>query len=210
MDMVKPCLLFALLPLALACNSDSKPIAAEPSKDSTNSSPSLLLNPADSLRNPSNYFYLSDLPTRHVGELILSDSIKALQNEISYRCLDSLNTRIDSSRAFYLKVFSKIISNSDGPLSEVVGEYAKKYIETYPNEFATYASGFTKSQMELWAYQTVEYVLADVEAQRIKDATEWSNKINKSCKDCTASQIKALKTFDSIILQAAKDRDEKD
>ena len=208
--MVKPCLAFIFIAFALACNSDSKPIAAEPPNDSTNSIASISTNPVDSLRNPSNYFYLSDLPTKHIGELILSDSIRALQNEISYRCLDSLNSKVDSSRSFYLKVFTKVISNTDGPLSEVVGEYAKKYIETYPNEFASYASGFSKSQMELWAYQTVEYVLADVEAQRIKDAAEWTNKISKSCKNCTPSQIKALNSFNSIILRAAKDREETD
>jgi hypothetical protein len=127
---------------------------------------------------------------------------------VSYRCLDSLATRIDTSRSFYLKVFSKIISNSDGALSEVVGEYAKKYIETYPGEFATYASVFSKSQMELWAYQTVEYVLGDVEAQRIKDASEWTNKINKGCKDCSPAQMNTLKQFNSIILVAAKDRED--
>jgi hypothetical protein len=206
--MVKPCLVLFLVPCALACHSDPKSIAAEPPTDSTNLLAAISMNPIDSLRNPTNYFYLSDLPTRAVGEMILSGSIKALQNEVSYRCLDSLATRIDTSRSFYLKVFSKIISNSDGALSEVVGEYAKKYIETYPGEFATYASGFSKSQMELWAYQTVEYVLGDVEAQRIKDASEWTNKINKGCKDCSPAQMNTLKQFNSIILVAAKDRED--
>jgi hypothetical protein len=206
--MVKPCLVLFLLPFAFACQSNSNPIAAEASKDSTSSLAIISMNPNDSLRNPDNYFYLSDLPTRAVGEMILSDSIKALQNEVSYRCLDSLTTRVDTSRSFYVKVFSKIISNSDGPLSEVVGEYAKKYIETYPGEFANYASGFSKSQMELWAYQTVEYVLADVETQRIKNASEWTNKINKGCKNCSAAQISAVKQFNSYILAAAKDREE--
>jgi hypothetical protein len=206
--MVKPCLLFFLLPFAFACQGDSKPIATEVPKDSTSSLAIISMNPNDSLRNPDNYFYLSDLPTRAVGEMILSDSIKALQNEVCYRCLDSLTTRVDSSRSFYIKVFSKIISNSDDPLSEVVGEYAKKYIETYPGEFATYAAGFSKPQMELWAYQTVEYVLADVETQRIKNASEWTNKVNKSCKNCSAAQISAVKQFNSYILAAAKDREE--
>ena len=206
--MVKPCLVLFLLPCALACQSDPKPIAAEASKDSTNLLTAVSMNPNDSLRNPTNYFYLSDLPTRIVGELILCDSIKALQNEVSYRCLDSLATRIDTSRSFYLKVFSKIISNSDGALSEVVGEYAKGYIETHPGEFAIYASRFSKSQMELWAYQTVEYVLADVESNRIKNATEWTNKINKGCKDCSPAQMNTLKQFNSIILAAAKDRED--
>src|SRR6478672_11839591 len=99
--MVKSCLVLFLFPFVLACHSDPNPIAAEAPKDSANSLAFISTNPIDSLRNPTNYFYLSDLPTRAVGEMILSDSIKALQNEVSYRCLDSLTTRIDTSRSFY-------------------------------------------------------------------------------------------------------------
>ena len=159
------------------------------------------------MRNPSNYFYLSDLPTRSIGELILNDSIKAADNEVSFRCLDSLNSPNPSSRAFYFSVFKKIISNSDGALSEVVGEFSKKYIETYPKEFANYAANFPKSQMELWAFQTVEHVLATVEEKHFKNASEWTNKIMQNCKDCNASELTAIKTFNASILSAAKDRE---
>jgi hypothetical protein len=212
--MVRTHLLIAFLIVFMACNSDPKAIGTEapqstdPSADSTIAQ--LSANPEDSLRDPSNFFYLSDLPSRKVGELILSDSIRALDNEASFRCLDSLNTSNSTSRAFYFQVFKKMISNSDGPLSESIGEYSKKYIETYPKEFANYASSFTKSQMQLWAFQTVEHVLAAVEEKRIKDATEWTNQVIKNCKDCDASQLKTLRSFNSYILLAAKDRETND
>jgi hypothetical protein len=193
---------------AIACNSDPKPIAAEPRNDAADSLAGLFTNPIDSLRNPSNYFYLSDLPTRHIGELILADSIRPLQNEISYRCLDSLSTLDASSRSFYFKVFTKVISNTDGPLSEVVGEYAKKYIETYPTEFATYASGFSKTQREVWAYQTVEYVLADIDSQKLNTAAEWTDKLLKRCEHCNTSQLNAMKDFTAYVLRAVKDRED--
>jgi hypothetical protein len=208
--MIKICVVILPLSFATACNSDSKPIAAEMQKDHADSLASFSRNPNDSLRNPSNYFYLSDLPTRHIGELILSDSIRALQNEISYRCLDSLTSQDASSRSFYFKVFSKVISNPDGPLSEVVGEYAKKYIESYPKEFATYAAGFSKPQKEVWAYQTVEYVLADIEAQKINKASEWTDRVLRSCESCSNAQINAMKDFTSYILRAAKDKEDTD
>ena len=209
--MVRTHLLIGFLIVFIACNSDSKPIAAEATRTTDPSAdPSiaeLSTNPKDSLRDPSNFFYLSDLPSRKVGELILSDSIRALDNEASFRCLDSLNTPNSTSRAFYFQVFKKVISNSDGALSESVGEYSKKYIETYPKEFANYASSFSRSQMQLWAFQTVEHVLAAVEEKRIKDASDWTNQVIKSCKDCDASQLKTLKSFNSFILLAAKDRE---
>ena len=203
--------MFAILVANFSCHTDPKPIVTEALINNNNSSTdpsgdSNLLNPADSLRNPSNYFYLSDLPTKKIGELILADSIKAADNEVSFRCLDSLCSTDPNSRAFYFTVFRKIMDHPDGALSEVVGEFSKKYIETYPKEFANYAAGFPKPQLELWAFQTVEHVMASVEEKRYKDAGEWTNKILKDCKDCSASQLSAMKRFNETILRAAKDR----
>jgi hypothetical protein len=211
--MLRTSFVFAILVLNFSCHSDPKPIGAEilnSTNNSTSGSPenTNLLNPIDSLRNPSNYFYLSDLPTRKIGELILVDSIKAADNEISFRCLDSLASPNPSSRAFYFSVFKKIMNNPDGALSEVVGEFSKKYIETYPKEFANYASSFSKPQMELWAFQTVEHVLAAVEEKQFKNAGEWANKIIKNCKDCSAPELATIRSFNVNILRAAQDREE--
>ncbi|HYJ37876.1 MAG TPA: hypothetical protein VEV87_04635, partial [Chitinophagaceae bacterium] len=164
--MLRISFVFAVPIIIFSCNSNPKPIGAEVQQDSSYSTtgPSLntefTQNPIDSLRNPSNFFYMSDLPTRSIGELILVDSFKAADNEASFRCLDSLISPNPSARAFYFAVFRKIMNNPDGALSEVVGEFSKKYIETYPKEFANYAASFSKPQMELWAFQTVEHVLA--------------------------------------------------
>jgi len=124
--------------------------------------------------------------------------------------LRPITTQDAASRSFYFKVFSKVISNPDGPLSEVVGEYAKKYIESYPKEFAVYAAGFSKTQKEVWAYQTVEYVLADVEAQRINKASEWTDKVLRGCESCNYAQLNAIKDFTAYVLRAAKDKEDTD
>jgi len=213
--MLRTSFAFAVLVLNFSCHSDPKSIANEAPKNQENSSqdPASDLdmhNPMDSLRNPSNYFYLSDLPTKKIGELILNDSLKAADNEVSFRCLDSLSSPDPVSRAFYFAVFKKIMAHTDGALSEVVGEFSKKYIETYPKEFATYASAFSKSQLELWAFQTVEHVLAAVEEKRYKNAGEWTNQIVKDCKDCNAPQLSTIKKFNETIIKAAKDREEED
>ncbi len=211
--MLKTSFVIAVLIFSFSCNSDPKPIGEEAPRDSSNSVveppvDDLTRNPSDSLRNPTNYFYLSDLPTRSIGELILSDSLKASDNEVSFRCLDSLTSINPDSRLFYFSVFTKIMSNPDGALSEVVGEFSKKYIETYPKEFANYGASFSKSQMELWAFQTVEHVLAAVEEKRIKNPSEWTNQIIKNCKDCKPEELATLKKFNSGIRRAAKDREE--
>jgi hypothetical protein len=211
--MLRTSFAFVVLVVNFSCHSDPKSIGTEALKSPDNSgndpSPDLeMLNPADSLRNPSNYFYLSDLPTKTVGELILADSIKAADNEVSFRCLDSLTSPNPASRAFYFTVFKKIMDHSDGALSEVVGEFSKKYIEAYPKEFADYASSFPKQQLELWAFQTVEHVLSAVEEKRFKNPGEWTNQVVKDCKGCTGQQLATMRKFNETILRAAKDREE--
>ena len=214
MDMLRILLALAILVFNFSCHSDPKPIATEAPKNDNNivSDPAhpTDLNPIDSLRNPSNYFYLSDLPTKRIGELILADSFKASDNEVSFRCLDSLSSPNPVSRAFYFSVFKKIMAHTDGALSEVVGQFSKKYIETYPTEFASYASDFQKSQLDLWAFQTVEHVMAAVEEKKYKSANEWTNKVISDCRNCNAQQLATMRKFNETVIRAAKDREEEE
>ena len=215
LDMLRTSFVVGILVVNFSCHSDPKPIGNEAPTNADGSGvdanpESNSQNPKDSLRNPSNYFYLSDLPTKTIGELILADSIKAVDNEVSFRCLDSLVTADPVSRAFYFSVFKKIMSHSDGALSEVVGEFSKKYIETYPGEFANYATSFPKAQLELWAFQTVEHVLVAVDEKQYKNANEWTNKIMRDCKDCSTQQLATMRRFNETIVRAAKDREEED
>lgn len=89
----------------------------------------------DTLRNKNHYYYLSDLPIRKVGDLIVSDSIAPSDNFVTFKLMDSLNSDNKEARDFYFHVFEKIVKKSDGALSEVVGAYAQQYIENYPAEF---------------------------------------------------------------------------
>ena len=108
----------------------------------------------DSLRNPNNFYYLSDLSLIKVGELILTDSIQPSDNFITFALLDTISGCNANELGFYLKVFEKIINVADGALAEAVGSYTYKFIEKRPVEFIKHLDKLNKGQVEEWADYT--------------------------------------------------------
>ena len=80
---------------------------------------------------------MSDLNARTIANRIESGELKASDNFITFRLLDSLTNPNGSSRAFFLPVANKVIKESDGALSEVIGGYLIDYLSNYPLEFAS-------------------------------------------------------------------------
>ena len=91
--------------------------------------------PIDSLRSPFHRAYYSDVPLRTVAELVLSDSIKPMDNDLTFTLMEQITADDKSTRDYFFPSFKFIVNEADGALAEVVGLYAKQYAERYPNEF---------------------------------------------------------------------------
>lgn len=91
--------------------------------------------PVDSLRSPFHRAYYSDVPLRTVAELVLSDSIKLMDNDLTFTLMQQITVEDKSTRDYFFPTFKFIMNEADGALAEVVGLYAKQYAERYPNEF---------------------------------------------------------------------------
>lgn len=108
----------------------------------------------DSLRDPIHYYYLSDLPLKKGGELILSDSIRPTDNFITFSIMDTITGCSKSDLSFYLKVVEKILYNADGALAEAVGSYTWDFIEKRPDEFIRHLDTLNNEQIIKWARYT--------------------------------------------------------
>jgi hypothetical protein len=140
----------------------------------------------DTLRNKNHYYYLSDLPLRQVGDLIISDSIAPSDNFVTFELMDSLNSDNKEARDFYFHVFEKIVKKSDGALSEVVGAYAQQYIENYPAEFfQRYNCCDSSSQCCDGLIKIANYVTYEIGMQQdIEDSFEtFMSKVEKGYVD---------------------------
>ena len=105
----------------------------------------------DTLRNPGNFYYLSDLSIKQVGELILIDSIYPSDNFVTFALLDTISGCKENDLEFFLKVFEKIINDADGALAETVGLYTWKFIKKRPIEFIKHIDKLNKEQIKKWA-----------------------------------------------------------
>ncbi|MEP1032062.1 hypothetical protein [Ekhidna sp.] len=90
----------------------------------------------DTLRVEQHYYYLADIDSRTIAERIMNDELQPADNFITFRILDSLTSTNKQTRKYYLPVFNKILKQSDGALSEVMGTPIINLLKQYPTEFA--------------------------------------------------------------------------
>ena len=156
----------------------------------------------DSLHHPFSDAYLTHLPLRRVAELFLMDSIQPLDNRVTFACLDSLSDKNAETRAYFFPACLKIISKSDGALSEIVGLYLIEFGKNYPEEFATRLLSLNNSLInDFVSHIAYELSFAD-EPQ--KDAAYFTNLIINSCNGCDSIQHIRLKNFKKQIFEAVE------
>jgi len=161
----------------------------------------------NSINDPFDPSYLVELPTREIAELILIDSIKPLDNQATFRVIDSLWNPSSSSRNYFLIVFTKIMSNSDGALSEVVGDYSKKYVEKYPNEFLRYSLTLDDETFQKWStFVGWEIYLDSHETNSLENANVYFENIRRDCTGCGESELEKLEDMEKIALSAIKEQ----
>ena len=134
----------------------------------------------DSLRNPNHFYYLTDLPLKKTGELILTDSIQPSDNHITFLLMDTISGCRKSDLNFYLKVFEKILNYADGALAEAVGSFTWNFIKKRPVEFISHIDSLNNDQIMKWADYTFYemYFAYSGEDLKIK-CQELVNKLKK-------------------------------
>ncbi len=160
----------------------------------------------DTLRNPYHESYLTDLPLRKVGQLILADSVMPLDNGVTFKCMDSILSDHITTRDFFFPVFLKILDKADGALSEVVCLFTKNYIERFPKEFSRRYAYFTNTQIDQWAFYT-RYELGFVYDNKAK-AESWMTSIIKKCTSCDSTDIKHLADFGELAIKQSDELNE--
>ncbi len=88
-----------------------------------------------SLNGKSIDFYLNNSQIDKYSKLYYNGQLAASFDSITFSLIDSLLTRNNQTRPFYLFVFNQIMKISDGALSEYISGHCLKYLETYPCDF---------------------------------------------------------------------------
>lgn len=114
-------------------------------------------------------FYLSNSQVSKTAKDYYKGKFKASDDNKTLSILDSLNTRNNTTRPFYIYLVSKMIHKSDGALSEALGNATKEFIERYPNEAVDFL--YAKNPMvkqkfvSAWAKQVAGEFMIDCEGR---------------------------------------------
>lgn len=155
----------------------------------------------DSLSNQDHYHYLSNLATKKVGELILNDSIRPADNEITLRCIDSLKCKSLADRFFYFSVFTKILKKADGALGETVAEKSLAFVQTDPKEFSKNIQQRTEQDLIAWASSIASELIIEYEDSARHAAGRSMQKIIDDCTACDGEDRKTLTRLKKAVTE---------
>jgi hypothetical protein len=117
-------------------------------------------------------YYLNSIQISKTAKDFYYGKFKASDDIKTFSIIDSLNTKNNFTRPFYIFLVSKIIDNSDGALSESLSTSCKNFIELHPDFLIDFL--FSKNKIvekrftEKWAKQIAEEVIIDCEEKDMK------------------------------------------
>lgn len=120
-------------------------------------------------------------------------AFKASDDQRTFAIMDSLETKNNASRPFYLFLVSKMIDHSDGALGEALCGTCAAFLEEHPSNFIAYLNSLPAAarykKMDKWALTAAGEYLISCEGKEMYC-------INDSYKKATA---KVSKQYASIL-----------
>jgi hypothetical protein len=159
-------------------------------------------NENDSLRSSLSQYYLTDLNLRDVANLIISDSVRPMDNYVTFNILDSISSESKQTRDFFYPAYQNILNKSDGALSEVMGIYSLKFIKNYPSEFFSKYVNCEKKKCQNEFEIILDYVQYEFEMSNSSRADFTA--LKKELKKCILD--KKLKDITELFLNYIEDK----
>jgi hypothetical protein len=88
-----------------------------------------------------------DLLLKYANEVIAGKRTPSA-DPLSTKCLQEMNSEDPEKRAFFFKVYRKMLLALDEGLSEVPAHYVTSYFKKYPREALSYYRNFNKKEKE--------------------------------------------------------------
>ena len=154
---------------------------------------------ADKLKKSYPDAYLTELSIKRIGELILIDSIIPIDNDVTFKLLDTISSCNEKDLNFFLSVFNKIMFDADGALSEAVGVYTLKFIKMRPKIFISLIDTLSNESINEWAQYTAYELYFNHEEDSL---VNYCNSLVNNLKDLSVSDN--LLQFEKQIILNAK------
>lgn len=125
---------------------------------------------------------------------------KGSDNDKTFSILDSLETRNNNTRPFYIFLATLMLQSSDGALSEGLGRYCAAFIESHPTELVAYTVSLPRLQKEKtidnWAMGAAGEFYNSCKPKEMECI---DRSFNNARKKSSESQVSVLKDIYSLI-----------
>lgn len=145
---------------------------------------------SDSLQDPNNYNYLSNIPTKDFAELLMKNRILVNDYKGIHNCLDSLSSSNKDTRDYYFVVLNKVLDNLEVVLHQQMGIYLVKNVDQFKDEFLGRLSDMNNEQIKFYAQGIESYL-----SERKDHGEKWVENIKLLKKNANPVQMEKLKLF---------------
>jgi hypothetical protein len=154
---------------------------------------------------PGNYScdfekFISDPAIPKLAKQLFNKTATYSEEPLEY--FNNLASKDKQKRAFYLRVITNSYHIADGAYAEGLGSSGKEYIETCPQEFASFFDNntcFTENDLKIWAdIVMLEFSISDEDFETSDgepDGIQFIKKLQKECKSYPESQKATIKRF---------------
>ncbi len=118
-------------------------------------------------------FYINNKQVSKAAKDFYNGRFKAIDDTRTFSILDSLRTKNDSTRAFYIYSVSKMLDRADGALADELGNTCKKFVEYHPDYLIDFFYSDTKlvdkkNFIDDWANIIASEFMIDCEGKEIQ------------------------------------------
>jgi hypothetical protein len=114
-------------------------------------------------------FYLDNKQISKTAKDFYNGEFKASDDTRTFSILDSLRTRNNLTRPFYIYLVSKMLDKADGTMSEELGNKCKEFVEQYPDHLIDFLYSdnpmVDKRFIDNWAKAIAEEFMIECEEQ---------------------------------------------
>ena len=130
------------------------------------------------------------------AKLYYQGKLRPSDDEKTFSIFDSLNTKNNVTRPFYMYLVSRILLKADGALSEYAGVVCKKFLESKPDYLIEFLGSKNKlsdkNYTDDWASQIMGEFMISCEG---KEKLCMKKSLQHTLKKCKASNLILLTAF---------------
>ncbi|XZF12622.1 hypothetical protein ACTHGU_12605 [Chitinophagaceae bacterium MMS25-I14] len=147
-------------------------------------------------------FYLGSKCVPAIAKDYYANKFEAGDNHRSFAIADSMWTNDCSLRPFYLLLVSNMLVNADGQLSDTLGIYCKKFIETHPDELLEFLNCGNRAVnpdfIQHWSYQIAGEIMS---CDRAKAAEAKNSSLQTALSNCRPENREKLERLYNRIFK---------